>query len=74
MNLEFGCGKVRQLGTLTAPYGSKALIVTGRSSAKKSGLYDLVKNALSDAGVDSVANNPVVFSQEEIAEIYRRAL
>ena len=42
VNIAFGSGKVLETGELTKPYGKKALIVTGRSSAKKSGLYDKV--------------------------------
>lgn len=40
VNIEFGCGKVDQAGSFAKPYGKNVLIVTGRSSAKKSGLYD----------------------------------
>ena len=40
VNIVFGSGKVLETGELTRPYGKKALIVTGKSSAKKSGLYD----------------------------------
>jgi alcohol dehydrogenase YqhD (iron-dependent ADH family) len=40
VNVVFGAGKVKEAGVLTKPYGKKALIVTGKSSAKKSGLYD----------------------------------
>ena len=34
VNIEFGSGKVAKAGELTKPYGKKALIVTGHSSAK----------------------------------------
>ncbi len=54
VNIVFGCGKVLQTGELTKPYGKKALIVTGRSSAKKSGLYDKVAESLRKAGISSV--------------------
>lgn len=54
VNIVFGCGRVSETGHLTKPYGTRALIVTGRSSAKKSGLYDRVKDSLRAAGIDSV--------------------
>ncbi len=64
VNIVFGRGKAAQVGELAAPYGKKALIVTGRSSARKSGLYDRVKGALTAHGVESclfdrVAQNPL---------------
>lgn len=70
VNIEFGCGKVKQVGSLTKPYGKKALIVTGRSSAKKSGLYDKVANALESAGIahvlfDKVQQNPLTTTAKE---------
>ncbi len=70
VNIAFGCGKVDQTGELAKPYGTKALIVTGRSSAKKSGLYDRVKNSLDAQGIpsvlfDKVAQNPLTTTAEE---------
>ena len=34
VNVMFGCGKVKETGDVAKNYGKKALIVTGRSSAK----------------------------------------
>ena len=73
VNVIFGCGKSAQAGEITKPYGTKALIVTGRSSAKKSGLYDKVNDSLKAAGIDSVlfdkvAQNPLTTPAIEGAE------
>lgn len=70
VNIEFGSGKVAKTGELTKPYGKKALIVTGHSSAKKSGLYDKVKDSLKAEGIDSVlfdkvAQNPLTTTAAE---------
>lgn len=70
VNIEFGSGKVAKAGELTKPYGKKALIVTGHSSAKKSGLYDKVKDSLKAEGIDSVlfdkvAQNPLTTTATE---------
>ena len=51
VNIVFGSGKVLETGELTKPYGKKALIVTGKSSAKKSGLYDKVNDSLKSSRV-----------------------
>ena len=53
VNIVFGSGKVLETGELTRPYGKKALIVTGKSSAKKSGLYDKVNDSLKAAGLEN---------------------
>ena len=73
VNVIFGCGKSAQAGEITKPYGTKALIVTVRSSAKKSGLYDKVNDSLKAAGIDSVlfdkvAQNPLTTTAIEGAE------
>lgn len=73
VNIVFGSGKVNQVGELTKPYGKKALIVTGGSSAKKSGLYDRINNALKVAGLetvlfDKVKQNPLTTTAEEGAK------
>ena len=54
VNIQFGWNKVDNIANFAAPYGKKALIVTGRSSAKKSGLYDRVVAKLDAAHIEHV--------------------
>jgi len=76
VNIVFGSGKVNEAGALTKPYGKRALIVTGRSSAKKSGLYDRVNDSLKAEGIssvlfDRVTQNPLTTTAEEGAAFAR---
>ena len=64
VNIQFGWNKVDSVAEFAAPYGKKALIVTGRTSAKKSGLYDRVVAKLDAAHIghvlfDQVDANPL---------------
>ena len=59
VNIQFGWNKVDNVAEFAAPYGKKALIVTGRTSAKKSGLYDRVVAKLEAAHIDHVLFNQV---------------
>ena len=64
VNIQFGWNKVDNIADFAAPYGKKALIVTGRTSAKKSGLYDRVVEKLDAAHIghvlfDQVDANPL---------------
>ena len=73
VNIVFGSGKVLETGELAKPYGKKALIVTGRSSAKRSGLYDKVNDSLKAAGLetvlfDKVSQNPLTTTAQEGAD------
>ena len=54
VNIQFGWNKVDSVADFVTPYGKKALIVTGRTSAKKSGLYDRVVAKLETAHIDYV--------------------
>ena len=54
VNLIFGQGKADLVGEETAKYGRRALVVTGRNSARKTGLLDRIQDSLKKAGVSSV--------------------
>ncbi len=73
-NLVFGRGKIQSIGEYAKGYGKKALIVTGRSSTKKSGLLDLTILKLGEVGVavevfDKVEQNPLTVTAEEGAKM-----
>ncbi|AFL98981.1 alcohol dehydrogenase, class IV [Desulfitobacterium dehalogenans ATCC 51507] len=72
--LYFGEDAVLKNKDIFKAIGSKALIVTGRSSAKKNGSYDDVTQALSETGVeyllfDEVEENPSLETIEKAAGI-----
>ncbi len=56
----YGQGSVLATGAQAKAYGKKALIVTGRSSTKKSGALDALVQSLSESQVESV-----IFDQVE---------
>ena len=77
VNIVFGSGKGLETGELTRPFGKKALIVTGKSSAKKSGLYDKVNDSLKAAGLetalfDKVSQNPLTTTAQEGADFAKK--
>ncbi len=70
VNLLFGRGKTAQVGSAAAAYGTTALIVTGGSSSKKTGLLARVQDYLESAGVssvvfDKVSQNPLTTTAAE---------
>ena len=52
--IYFGPGKLNNIGKYLQPIGTKALIVTGKSSMRKLGILDKVTSLLSKSGMDSV--------------------
>ena len=77
VNLIFGAGSVGRAGELTAPWGKKALLVTGGNSARRSGLYERVIESLRKEGVETVPfgqveQNPLTTTAEAGAEFAKR--
>lgn len=61
----FGQGTISQTGEQTASFGSKALLVSGRESLKKIGVYQAVLHSLRQAGIEVIEHegvqpNPIV--------------
>ena len=78
VHIDFGRGCIEQLGSEAAKLGKRALLVTGRSSTKKSGLLDRAAALLKDAGVESVVfdkvtQNPLTTTVMEGAAFGRKA-
>jgi alcohol dehydrogenase YqhD (iron-dependent ADH family) len=55
----FGRGTVPAIGTETAAFGSRALLVYGQNSIKKNGIHNQVTTALTEAGVSIVEHGGV---------------
>jgi alcohol dehydrogenase YqhD (iron-dependent ADH family) len=61
----FGKGMIARIGNEVKPFGTKVLLVYGRGSIKKHGVYDQVISSLKDAGLNivefpGVKANPVL--------------
>ncbi len=74
VNLIFGRGSVNKIGSVVSDYGKKALIVTGQSSTKKSGLLDRVQDYLKKSHIeyvvfDKVKQNPLTTTAQEAAQL-----
>lgn len=64
VNIRFGAGRIKELPDCIKEYGKKALIVTGRNSARKTGLLDRISALLKEADIpwelfDEVEPNPL---------------
>ncbi|MCI1956589.1 MAG: iron-containing alcohol dehydrogenase [Oscillospiraceae bacterium] len=64
VNLLFGRGRFTELGTVTVQYGTRALLVTGKHSTKRSGVLARALDYLKQSGVeatvfDQVPQNPL---------------
>jgi alcohol dehydrogenase YqhD (iron-dependent ADH family) len=63
--IVFGKGEVSKVGKVVRPFGSNILLVTGKESLKKSGLYQRVRDWLEEEGItvadlDGVQPNPLL--------------
>lgn len=77
VNLIFGCDKTNEVGKITAQYGKKVLLVTGKGSTKKSGLLNRVETLLKDESLeyaifDKVEQNPLTTTVYEGAEVAKK--
>ncbi|MGC9308764.1 MAG: iron-containing alcohol dehydrogenase, partial [Thermoplasmatota archaeon] len=59
VKVVFGSGTVENIGSLVREHGGAALIVTGQSSMKKTGVLDRVVASLDETGVESMVFDKV---------------
>ena len=74
VNIVFGRGKVSSVGIIASDHGKKALVVTGKSSTKRSGLLNRICSHLKKSGIeytvfDKVPQNPLTTTAEQAARI-----
>ncbi|ATE54748.1 iron-containing alcohol dehydrogenase [Actinosynnema pretiosum] len=74
--IHFGRGRLADLGALTGPLGRAALVVCGRSSARRTGVLDAALASLSAAGVrtavfDRVSPDPRASEVDEAVALAR---
>jgi len=75
-SLHFGKGVIETIGRTVKPYGSKVLLVYGKGSVKRSGLYNRIVAQLHQAGAtifeyDGIQPNPLVEDVDKAAAIGR---
>lgn len=75
-SLHFGKGVIETIGNTVKPFGSKVLLVYGKGSVKRSGLYERIVAQLNLAGAsvfeyDGIQPNPLVADVDKAAAIGR---
>lgn len=78
VNLEFGTGTLKTIGSHAVKYGKKALVVTTGDFFKQNGLVGRVQTLLKEAGMDSdyfsdVSSNPMTTEIDKGAEFAKRS-
>lgn len=75
--IHFGLGKLKEAGRIAGSYGKRALIVTGRSSARRLGFLSLLEEALKEENIEPVLfervePNPSSITVEEGADLFKK--
>lgn len=76
VNVLFGSGKISLVGEECKKFGTKALIVTGANSTKKSGLLQTVQDLLAKENIvsfvaDNIPQNPTTDAVMQAAQLAR---
>jgi len=75
--IHFGQNKIKKVGKIVKPYGKKAFIVTGKTSARKLGFLKTLEEALKEEKIDAiffekVEPNPSVETVEKGAYSFKK--
>lgn len=74
VKIHFGKGVIQQLGSTAQSYGKRVLLITGKSSVKKAGIFDQVMHELKQSGLQvweysGIKPNPVIEDVRAAAEL-----
>ena len=77
VKIVFGEGRTSEIGAVTAPFARKVMLLYGKNSIKRNGIFDRVVKSLEDAGVSWVENggvksNPVLGFVRKGIELFRK--
>lgn len=75
--IVFGEGKTSEIGAVTAPLSKSVMLIYGKQSIKKNGIYQKVVKSLEEAGVSfvelsGVKSNPVLSFVRQGIQIFRK--
>lgn len=75
--IVFGKGKTDEIGNEIQPFSKKVMLLYGKESIKKNGIYDRVVKSLNDSGVEfieknGVKPNPVIDFVRESVELFKK--
>jgi alcohol dehydrogenase YqhD (iron-dependent ADH family) len=73
----FGENRVQEIGKEALPFGKKCLMVYGKSSIKKNGVYDTVMKSLAEAGISAiehpgVKSNPILSHTQDGVDLAKK--
>ncbi|WP_027360080.1 iron-containing alcohol dehydrogenase [Desulforegula conservatrix] len=74
--IVFGEGKTSEIGAFTAPMAKKVMLIYGKQSIRKNGIYDKVVKSLEEAGISfvecsGVKSNPVLSFVKKGIQLFR---
>jgi alcohol dehydrogenase YqhD (iron-dependent ADH family) len=77
VKIVFGEGRTSEIGSVTSPFAKKVMLLYGKSSIKKNGIFEKVVKSLGEAGISwievgGVKSNPVLSFVRHGIEMFRK--